>query len=115
VLSTAAICSGEQGKFWEMHRALFASRPKTRDEILALGQSLALDSSEFERCLDASAIPSNRIEADIRTAQRLGLKGTPAFALGRVNSAGILEVSTLILGAVPFEVFEQAINQDEAN
>ena len=48
----AALCAGRQGKFWEMHEALFR-QPKGLDEsrLIALARDLGVRDRDFERCL----------------------------------------------------------------
>ncbi len=65
----AAMAASEQGKFWEMHDALFASQDKlTRDELIAKAESLKLDVQRFTRDLDShrfkSVIESDRQEGN---------------------------------------------------
>ncbi len=90
----AAHCAGEQGRFWEMHDQLFfhhawakTGRDPTRlfrDNARAVG----LDASAYDACME-SGRHAGRIEASRREGQRLGVKGTPTFAVaGRLLSAG---------------------------
>lgn len=110
LLASAAFCSGEQGKYWEMHDVLFATKPKRNEEILALASGLSLNVTQFQQCLESSKEAAKRIEVDSETAKNLGLRATPAFALGRVNATGQVEVEKLIIGAVPLKYFQEAIN-----
>ena len=109
LLASAAICSGQQSHFWEMHEALFGKRPRSRPETVALAQGLQIDPGRFEKCLDDPSTAA-RIEDDIRVAKKLGLLGTPAFALGKIDSQGHVTVERIIAGAAPFQTFELTID-----
>jgi len=110
LLATAATCAKQQGKFWEMYEVLFAKKPKTPEEITPLVAGLSLDVQQFQSCTSNNAEAIKRIDSEAQEAERLGLSGTPAFALGRADAKGNLQVETFINGAVSLEVFEKAIN-----
>lgn len=111
LLATAAICAGSQNQYWRMHDILFEDMPKTRGDVLGAAQKLPIDNAVFERCLDGSGDAAKRIDADIQTAKSLGLTGTPAFALGRVDRGGKVHVEKLIMGAVQYDIFESVLNE----
>ena len=78
--AVAAVVAGWQGRFWEMHDALFAlqDRPLTEAAVLAAAADLGLDVDRYRRDLrDPAALAL--VEADARSARRLGLQGTPTF------------------------------------
>ncbi len=89
IAAQAGVCANAQGKFWEMHDAMYVDQN-------ALGQAaleqtagrLGLDAKEFSDCLQ-SARGSAAITADEQAGERLGLTGTPgSFVNGRfVNGA----------------------------
>jgi protein-disulfide isomerase len=75
----AAMAAGEQGKFWEMHDALFADQDKlTRDDLIARAEHLKLDMPRFVRDLDGQRFKAV-IESDRKEGGRLGVDGTPYF------------------------------------
>jgi len=111
LLALAAICAGEQNRYWEMHDALFSETPSTKDEIIALAENLSVDSDPFQSCLENSVEPTKRIDEDTKKAQELAFKGTPAFAIGIVDEQGRIEIKKFIMGAAPLHVFEKAINE----
>ena len=108
LLAAAGICAGEQGHFWEMRSAIFGQRLNSRRDVLDVADELTLDLLKFEECLDKSETGA-RIQMDVDEANELGLTATPSFALGRQDADGQVEIETFVLGAQPFEVFEQAI------
>jgi protein-disulfide isomerase len=78
-LATAAICAGEQGKFWGMHDRLFSSRLKDKQEIIAIARDQDLNMDAFIQCLDRGDA-ATRIRQDAEQARDLGVRGAPAFA-----------------------------------
>lgn len=101
----AALAAEEQGRFWEMHDALFASRtdPLDRAAVVELAKGLRLSLGRFEATLDAESTDA-RVASDVVEAHRLGVTGTPTvFINGR-----------RIVGAQPQEVFAAMIDEELA-
>jgi len=100
----AALCAGQQGKFWEMHDWMFANQTKIApDAVKAAAVELKLEPAEFGKCLDAKAM-AGRVDEDMKAAEGLGITGTPAFLVN----------GRLIEGAQPFEAFEEVIEDELA-
>jgi len=86
----AAVCAGNQGKFWEMHATLFAAQSSLDvGSLKENAKRLGLRTKQFDDCLDSGqARPT--IENDLREAERLGLEATPAsFVNGRFVDGSI--------------------------
>jgi protein-disulfide isomerase len=83
----AAVCADRQGRFWELHDALFADQSALADEaIAATARRLGLDGEAFDGCL-ANDAPARKVIADATAADALGLGSTPAFLInGRLVS-----------------------------
>jgi protein-disulfide isomerase len=94
----AAQCAWEQGKFWGYHDALFESAGRLPAGP-ALLERLRLDSTAFEACL-VSGRHKERILVESAIARRLGASGTPAFLIK----------GKLLIGAHPFETFQQILD-----
>ena len=100
----ASRCAGDQGKFWELHRALLA-RPSdfSPAELRARAAQVGLDVGAFEGCL-----ASNRHEREIREAydsgSRLGVESTPTFFVN----------GRMVVGARPLEAFQEVIDEELA-
>ncbi|WP_051293465.1 DsbA family protein [Pseudoduganella violaceinigra] len=97
----AALAAGEQGKFWEMHDALFAHQGQLADRtgIEALARSLHLDPLRFDAALD-SRRGAARIQADVAEANALKVQATPTFYIGGYKFEG----------AQPASVFKTVID-----
>lgn len=97
--AAAAVCADAQGKFWEMHDALFADQNALGTAALKdTAKRLGLDVPAFDRCLETDSAAAT-VSADKQAADDLGLSGTPAsFINGRyLNGAATIEqLSTLI-------------------
>lgn len=97
----AAECAGDQGKFFEMHDAIFADQTKLdKDSIAKDAGNLKLDMAKFNECL-ASGKFKAKIDADVKSGTDFGVSGTPALFIGdRFVSGGskIEDLKSLIDG-----------------
>jgi protein-disulfide isomerase len=77
----AAIAAGNQGKFWEMHDALFANRDHLEGaDIDSYAKGLGLDMAKFHADMQAPAT-TDRIDRDKKLGESLGVQGTPTIYL----------------------------------
>ncbi len=83
----AALCAGEQERFWEMHDAIFEDQGNLKSEQLkARAADLGLDAEAFSTCLD-SGRQAGAVRRDLKEGAALGVNGTPAiFINGRFLS-----------------------------
>jgi len=110
--SQAALCAGEQGKYWGMHDKIFANQRSLTDEDFASHvKLLELDSTAFNGCIAGEEI-SEQIQAEIKEAYDLGISGTPSFVAGLTNpeDANKVHVTEYIRGAQPFARFQGIID-----
>jgi protein-disulfide isomerase len=101
--SQAGLCANEQGKFWEMHDAIFRAHDGkenngkySKENLKIMAQSISgLDTSEFNNCLD-----NDLTLADVnKVANSAGsvVTGTPSFFVnGQKVSASWNAVSAAI-------------------
>ena len=85
----AGFCANEQGKFWEMHDAIFGEQvppaqegtqfTKTQLKDIAKGIS-GIDSSKFNGCLDNDKYLSS-VQKSAQGASNAGVTGTPTFVV----------------------------------
>lgn len=80
--AVAAECAHEQGKFFEMHNAIFASQNDLSDASLKkLSVQLGLESIAFNDCFENQK-PLSVIEKDMQDGIDAGVKSTPSFLVG---------------------------------
>lgn len=80
----AALCARDQGRFWEMHDALFADQGNLEEDALVQrARSLGLEAEAFETCLDSGEHTAT-VRADLDSALARGITSTPSiFINGR--------------------------------
>ena len=106
----AAGCAGAQGRFWDMHDALFAHQDRLGQKLYPeLARQLNLDETKFNACLD-NQTPAQDIGKDMDTARRLGFTGTPSFLIGTIEGDA-LTVTHQSRGAPDFKAFAQEIEK----
>jgi len=98
----ASLCADAQGKFWEMHDAIFEARGKAgADRLKTMASDLGMDSDLFGTCLDSREF-QDQVAADLEAGRQAGVTGTPAlFINGRFLS-----------GAQPFNVVSRVIDDE---
>jgi protein-disulfide isomerase len=103
----AGRCAGEQGEFWAM-RDLMNSNPEKLDmaSLAEFAMDLKLNVGTFRSCIESGKY-KGAIQSDSLTAQKIGANGTPSFVLGKSTPEGV--DGELIIGAMPYEVFEQKL------
>jgi len=77
-ISRVAEAAARQGKFWEMHDALYDADPLTPKLAKALAAGIGLDMAQFERDLEDESLIA-RVEEDLTEAKKNGVTGTPSF------------------------------------
>lgn len=95
-LAVAGRCAAEQGKFWEMHDALFANQvdlvvadAERPDKLLAIAAGLKLDPSRFAACLEEKRY-LERIKQDYQNGNNLQIVGTPSWFINNHLVSGYL-------------------------
>ncbi len=105
--AAAAVCAGRQNRFWDYHDVLFANQtgenigdfsdPRLRE----MAKELGLDMGAFDACyLSTDALAA--VTADLEMALQNGLNSTPSFLIN----------GKPLVGAQPFEAFQQAIEAE---
>ena len=100
----AAVLAEWQGKFWQMHDKLFANQQDLAGAGLEQrAAELGMDVAAFRAALDKHAAKA-RVDADLALGRQLGVRGTPTFFVdGRP-----------VMGAQPFDVFKQVVDDEIA-
>lgn len=79
--AAAAEAAGAQGKFWEMHDLLFKNQTDlSQEKINGLALELKLDMERFTKEISDNTY-TDKIEADIAEAIKIGVNSTPSFFL----------------------------------
>jgi protein-disulfide isomerase len=75
----AAESAGAQGKYWQMHDAIFEHQHALEDDdLVAYAASLGLDAQRLAADL-ANDTYGKRVREDFRSGVRSGVNGTPTF------------------------------------
>jgi protein-disulfide isomerase len=104
----ASKCALEQRRYPEMHDALFAHQSELDDRGLrARAAAIGADPLRFDRCMTAGMVDA--VASDRAEGVRLGVKFTPTFLVGVVAADGGVIATKRLLGALPYEAFEKAL------
>ncbi len=92
----AAEAAAAQGKFWQMHDSIFHHQHSLEDSDLEqFAGAVGLDMQQFAR--DMAERPSiSRIEEDLQSGIRSGVRGTPTFFINGVLYPGSWEQEALL-------------------
>lgn len=104
----ASWAAGQQGKFWQLHDALYAKTRKGKalaeDKLVELARTSGVDDIEKFRTDMKSADAEKALKKDQAEGYQLGVQSTPSFLInGRP-----------VAGAQPAEVFAQGIKDAAA-
>lgn len=99
----AANCAGEQGKYWDFHTMLFAGTELGSAVFEQYAKDLDLDLEKFTECQESDRTLAE-VQADFDYAANLGISSTPTFFINGLA----------VVGAQPFETFQQLIAQELA-
>jgi predicted DsbA family dithiol-disulfide isomerase len=107
--AAASECAAEQDSFWAYHDAIFdnwngENRGAFSEENLkSFAAELGLDSVAFDECFD-SGRGESLAQQETSQSQQMGVSSTPTFMLNDIA----------IRGALPYESFRQAIEDELA-
>ena len=102
--ASAANCAREQDRYWEFNERLFSMvNELSASGYQAYAEELVMDMAAFNECLDSGRY-NDEVMADFEYAANLGVNSTPTFFVNGIP----------VVGAQPFEVFSQLIDQELA-
>ena len=109
--ANAARCAGEQGKYWEMHDAIFVGQGPAELGTVAINASvyttyakeMGLKEPQFTQCVQSDKYASE-VQADTAQGIAAGVSGTPTFFVNNQQ----------VVGAQPYEAFKAAIDAELA-
>jgi protein-disulfide isomerase len=91
----AAEAAGLQGRFWEMHAALFADQSRLEDPHLwERAERLGLDVARFDADRRSEAVAA-RVKRDFTSGVRAGVVTTPTLFVAGVAHPGVPDESVL--------------------
>jgi len=101
----ASLCAKEQGKFWQMHDAMFDDqRALSADGLKATAAKLGMNTKQFNECLDSEKY-KDAVDADQQAGIAVGVRGTPALFVNGQPVPG---------GAVPYDKLSSIIDRELA-
>lgn len=90
----AALCAGQQGKFWAMHDWLFQNQALTRNQggfsqerLEEIAGKVGLDLSSFKACQTDPSL-QDHLDADEKLLASKGVDSTPTFLVGEAKVVG---------------------------
>ncbi len=100
----AALCAGEQGKYWEYHENLWNNPGSLDDNDLeARAKAVGLDTGKFDACY-ASDRFKDYIDRSLEEGSNLGVTGTPTFFIN----------GRMMVGAKPYDEIKSIIDEELA-
>ena len=93
---------GGDEKYYEMHDAIFGNQQSIGiSDLKGYAREIGLDGTKFDQILDSGKYASE-VQKDFQDGQRAGVTGTPSFFIN----------GRQLVGAQPFEAFQQIIEQE---
>ena len=97
--ANVAEIAGAQGKFWEMHDALFEHHDRLEgSRLVEYAENLGLDMKLFERGISRRLYAAKVLE-DLQSGAASGVKSTPTFFINGIRHDSDAEMESL-LGAI---------------
>ena len=96
LMSRVAEAAGRQGKFWEMHDALYShTSPLSEAAALKEAEGLGLDMDRFRRDLDDPKLKKH-VEDDLADGRKNGVTGTPTIFIDGVRYDGAWDFYSML-------------------
>ena len=108
--SEASYCAQKQNKFWEYHDTLYNNWGGentgwiTENVLQGFARDVGLNLDEFSQCLENSEYRQKVLDNE-QFAREIGINATPSFLI--FNDSELYR----IIGAQPFDRFEQAFQE----
>ena len=84
----AAACAHEQNQFWPYYDLLFEKQKLDRASLLDYTVKLGINNKQFTDCFETEKYLTE-IEADLKDAQAIGLRGTPTHLVNGLKIEGV--------------------------
>jgi protein-disulfide isomerase len=93
----AAWCAGEQGRFWEMHDALYQSQDRWNTEatrrpekyMSELARQVGVGMEQYDQCMSTEKYRP-QVRSNMEEATRFGVSSTPTFIFGSRRYPGVM-------------------------
>ena len=108
--SEASYCAEKQNKFWEYHDTLYHNWGGentgwiTKNVLLGFARDIELNLDDFSQCLENSEFRQKVLDNE-QFGREIGINATPSFLI--FNDTELYR----IVGAQPFEKFEQVLQK----
>jgi protein-disulfide isomerase len=104
----ASECAADQDAFWEYHDMIYDLRQESRtplseSNLKEFAIELGLNEDEFNTCLDSGKY-KQLVQEDVQVSRSIGVQSAPSFIINQQP----------VVGAQPYEVFEQIIEAELA-
>ena len=94
----ASLCAEEQGKYWEMHNALFEKQVVFKVEgipaLKKIANEIGLNQQQFDGCLDSKKY-FQKVEDSFNEGLEFNIGSTPTFFLGNQMFVGMKDMQRL--------------------
>lgn len=104
IAAVASECAADQGKFWEMRKAMYANQGSLYGDVAGASQKIAqdigLDGAALGACVQAGT-HLEEVRADYAAAQQERVQSRPVFDIN----------GTRLVGAQPLAAFAAAIEK----
>lgn len=116
--AAAALCAGQQDKFWEFRGLLYTKQAEWTEgddaAMQAFAKNLGLDEKAFGECLSDETV-QNQVQQALDFAQKqIGVPSAPSYLMLKVDANGKPENAQGYPGALPLDQFVQAIQGIQA-
>jgi protein-disulfide isomerase len=92
----SAEAASAQGKFWEMHDAIYENQEQLGPNLIAeLGRQLGLDSTKLDEDVESRKY-KDYVRQDFMSGVRSGVNGTPTFFINGVRFDGSPDRDSLV-------------------
>ena len=89
----ASRCALAQGKYWEMHDAMFADQSKLEEAVLVTtAAGLGMDQNSFKSCLTSTKYEA-AVQQDFQSGSQAGVNATPTFFINGELLSGVQSVA----------------------
>jgi protein-disulfide isomerase len=93
--AAAALAAHKQGKFWQLHDAMFAQKGNlSRRGILALAAGIGIDMARFQADLDSAQI-KQAVQKEMGQGEQIGVDSTPTLFVDGQRFNGALTLASL--------------------